>query len=59
MLIEKRKMGHPPEPVLAEAGTGMTFVFIEKLFSTSAVTPAKAGVPSGFCAFLMGFPVDC
>ncbi|MER2519381.1 MAG: hypothetical protein ABTQ34_01690 [Bdellovibrionales bacterium] len=41
------------------AFAGMTLVFIEKVFSTSAVTPAKAGVPFGSYAFLMGFSADC
>jgi len=33
-------MGCPPEPVLAQAGTGMTYVFVEKYFPSLPVTSA-------------------
>lgn len=51
MLIEKEN-GMP-------AFAGMTLVFIEKFFSTSVVTPAKAGVPCGLRACQMSFSADC
>ncbi|MER2520072.1 MAG: hypothetical protein ABTQ34_05215 [Bdellovibrionales bacterium] len=41
------------------AFAGMTLVSIEKFSSDSVVTPAKAGVPFGYCAFLMSFSADC
>ncbi|MER2520843.1 MAG: hypothetical protein ABTQ34_09210 [Bdellovibrionales bacterium] len=41
-------MRHPPEPVLAEAGTGVT-ALVEVNFSIkTSVMPAQAGIPFSF-----------